>query len=250
MKPELIPDWFDRSMLRKPLTSSQLNKLMMIDGITPYGWISRRERQNRPVVKQWRVGKPITSGNLWRPLDVIAAARADVVSITPPPELDGRMRVAEMINQIEALSAKHAVLCEDINRMELLHTVSKLAGSFAPQARRLATREEILAAAGPAPIPCGVYFLVKGAEVVYVGQSTNIVNRIMHHEHLFDEVAWVSVPPDHLDITESLYIHALMPRLNKVVPLSIEQLFEAARSPAPSKTRSEAAMKTLRSRIK
>ena len=61
----------------------------------------------------------------------------------------------------------------------------------------------------------GVYFLIKGDRVVYVGQSVNIFARISSHVQSkdFDSYAYVSCPIDKLDILESLYIHTLSPPL-------------------------------------
>jgi hypothetical protein len=64
--------------------------------------------------------------------------------------------------------------------------------------------------------PC-VYFLVQGAEVVYIGQSVNIGSRI--HSHLkdkrFDSVYYVRVHRESLDEFEGALIRALKPCLNR-----------------------------------
>lgn len=67
-------------------------------------------------------------------------------------------------------------------------------------------------------IPCvsGVYFLIKGGEIVYVGQSTNIFCRIGGHLQTkdIDGFSYIECPVSDLDFLESVYIHKFMPRLN------------------------------------
>lgn len=62
----------------------------------------------------------------------------------------------------------------------------------------------------------GVYFLKKGSEVVYVGQSMNVLKRIASHaESLdFDGFCYIRCNAGLLDTLESIYIHILRPRFN------------------------------------
>lgn len=60
----------------------------------------------------------------------------------------------------------------------------------------------------------GVYFLCKGDEVVYVGQSINPAIRIATHnqsEKDFDRVYLMPVPESELDDVEGSFIHHLQP---------------------------------------
>lgn len=66
-------------------------------------------------------------------------------------------------------------------------------------------------------IPPGVYFLVRGDEVVYVGQSVQIPSRISSHRQggkVFDLVFYLTCPAAELDAIESAFIRALKPKLN------------------------------------
>jgi hypothetical protein len=78
------------------------------------------------------------------------------------------------------------------------------------------TPQEIASAAMPVRAFCGVYFLVKGGEVVYVGQSTNVFARVVIHAayDLCDSFVFLPCAPTDLDELESLYIHLFCPRLN------------------------------------
>ena len=72
------------------------------------------------------------------------------------------------------------------------------------------------------PSEPGVYFLVQGDEVVYVGQSLNVMQRVATHVTnrrngdpiAFDSASWVSVPRSDLDDVESAFFWLLSPRHN------------------------------------
>ena len=78
----------------------------------------------------------------------------------------------------------------------------------------------------------GVYFLLEGEKVVYIGQSVNVYARIHQHtDKRFDRYAFVPCAVDALDKLESLYIHCLRPPLNgnqvdgfKCAPISLNAL--------------------------
>ncbi|MBX9604650.1 MAG: GIY-YIG nuclease family protein [Gammaproteobacteria bacterium] len=70
------------------------------------------------------------------------------------------------------------------------------------------------------PVYCGVYFLFEGDELVYIGQSVNIVQRIHAHEKIRhsgrDITSWAFQPcaPEDLRALEHLYIGIYRPPLN------------------------------------
>lgn len=78
-------------------------------------------------------------------------------------------------------------------------------------------KTHILKAALPCGDHCGIYFLIHGDDVVYVGKSINIFNRIGRHRadgREFDSFAYLLCPEDRLDEIEAGYITALMPWMN------------------------------------
>jgi hypothetical protein len=80
------------------------------------------------------------------------------------------------------------------------------------------TADAIVAIATPAdPIRCGIYFLIRDGQIVYVGQSIHITARIANHALLkqFDSWAWTPCEVDALDALERAYINALMPDDNR-----------------------------------
>jgi len=111
----------------------------------------------------------------------------------------------------EKIAALERRLAE-LERMETMCTASAAATGKA-----LLRADEIADASLPWAKVSGVYFLLDGDEVVYVGQAVDVYSRIGRHtEKRFDRYAFVPCHVDALDRLESLYIHCLRPRLNGV----------------------------------
>ncbi len=78
--------------------------------------------------------------------------------------------------------------------------------------------------------PCAIYFLCKRGRVVYVGQSTSLIARVLSHTKCkqFDSVLYLPCPESELDRVEGSFIRVLRPELNgagpKVEPENIEQV--------------------------
>lgn len=66
-------------------------------------------------------------------------------------------------------------------------------------------------------LSCGIYFLIKHDEVVYVGQSTTIHSRVLTHRACwkdFDSYTYIPCAIDQLNDLERYYIRLLKPCLN------------------------------------
>jgi hypothetical protein len=63
----------------------------------------------------------------------------------------------------------------------------------------------------------GVYFLCHKGEVVYVGQSINVLSRVGQHigHKTFDSVFFVRIPKSDLDFVEGTFIRTLEPKYNR-----------------------------------
>ena len=64
----------------------------------------------------------------------------------------------------------------------------------------------------------GIYFLFNGLEVVYVGQSKNVITRLANHAkngRKFTHYFSIPCPEDELDKTEQYYIERFCPEQNK-----------------------------------
>ena len=74
-------------------------------------------------------------------------------------------------------------------------------------------------------VPQGIYFLLDGDEIVYVGQSKNIFARIGDHvrgSKDFDSFTFIDldIDGDDLNLAEAELIYRLEPKYNKNVPRS------------------------------
>ncbi len=80
--------------------------------------------------------------------------------------------------------------------------------------------DDILAAQAPNQPISGIYFLIEGDEIVYVGQSIDVHSRLITHrqQKQFSHFSYIEVPPELLDIVERAYISRFKPRLNRAVP--------------------------------
>jgi excinuclease UvrABC nuclease subunit len=91
------------------------------------------------------------------------------------------------------------------------------AGVLEAMAKTPYTEAEILDASYPMAVS-GVYFLIMSGEVVYVGQSINILTRIDRHRRecvkIFDAFTYIEAPSEALNELEAVYIKALVPRWN------------------------------------
>jgi hypothetical protein len=95
----------------------------------------------------------------------------------------------------------------------------------------LLDEDAILLLAGVRRKRCGVYFLIHDDEIVYVGQSINIHQRIGEHEKtkIFTTFTYVECSYEELNKIEARYIDMFKPKYNYnylgrlVMPMSKEQ---------------------------
>ena len=88
------------------------------------------------------------------------------------------------------------------HKLELHDASDRLTG------KRLLLEQEVILGARKPEHKIGVYFLVRGNSVVYVGQSINILRRVEEHRRTkaFDSFAYIICDKSELDILESLYM--------------------------------------------
>lgn len=73
------PDFIPREVFREYLSGSVLNKYVRVGGIQPNSYIARCDREKRPLPSKMRDGSRV-----YRLLDIVARARADGLTISPP----------------------------------------------------------------------------------------------------------------------------------------------------------------------
>jgi hypothetical protein len=147
-----------------------------------------------------------------------------------------REREAQRLLDIElrdSLKCEIKELEAKLNSLKRHELVNKTALTLT--GKTLLREDEIISAANPWQLATGVYFLIDGDRVVYVGQSTNVYSRIeCHHDKAFERFAFIPCDRKILDSLESLYIHVLRPALNgtyvhgtKHAPMSLDKLIGA-----------------------
>lgn len=227
---ERWPEWIPKESRRAWLTFSSLNKLLTVDGISCAGYIQRQERLGNPVNHKLHDG----TTKKYRILDVIARARAEAVSIGPSEIIKEKMDVDSLIEKRNKLEQEVTDLLDkrDAHRADFNSMSDALTG------KHMLIEREIVKVASPIDTSdyCGVYFLVKGDRVVYVGQSIHIQMRVREHskDKDFDSFSFIRCEKKKLNVLESLYIHALRPEYqgksgthgHLAAPYSFNQLLE------------------------
>lgn len=68
----------------------------------------------------------------------------------------------------------------------------------------------------------GIYFLIYDKEIVYVGQSINVISRIEDHalrrSGTFNKFSWIQCNYEELDKWEGFYIGKYLPKYNGCIP--------------------------------
>lgn len=75
----------------------------------------------------------------------------------------------------------------------------------------------IVEAMKDAPVRSGIYFLIKDRQIVYVGQSKNMLARLGNHAANgvdFDSYTTVDCDEEFLDEAESMFIRKMTPKYN------------------------------------
>lgn len=221
------PEFISREEFRSYMTPSRLNKLFAVDGMLPGSLLNRWEREGQPLRSM---------GGRYRPLDVIAKAWAKGMTIERERAEKVRFDLEQAREELEDLEGRVGAKRHQIAMDEISSSLSS---------KVLLTEEEIVAGKQSYVKNSGVYFLIKGQRVVYVGQSVNVYARVASHAPTkdFDSFTYIPLPVYQLDAAESLYIHALKPEQNGrsggdgriSAPMTIEDLIAFA-----SKARMEA----------
>jgi hypothetical protein len=143
--------------------------------------------------------------------------------------LERKERAVAYMDARDSLKCEIKELEDKLSSLKRLELVNKTALTLT--GKTLLREEEIVNAANTWELATGVYFLIDGDRVVYVGQSVNVYARIAsHHDKVFERFAFIPCKRDVLDSLESLYIHIFRPPLNadthgrKQAPMSLDKL--------------------------
>ncbi len=220
---ESLPKFLSNYNLDERLTLGAMNKIFMVDGISTGAYVQRLSRNGFEFERE-KVPHPASSGYkyIYRMGDIIAKAVLDGSTIAPS-------KVAQSVEIHESLKKEHEQLLAEVAQLkakkaELVLDVSRLVGNLSDlspmlkQTKFSLIPKEILIDKSKcygSVKTCGIYFLIKDNEIVYIGQSVNIASRVADHTGKdFDSVSYVACEQNKLDILESLYILAYQPKLN------------------------------------
>ena len=233
-----VADWWPsgvpKDQRRAWIRPAIMNKWFKVDGVQPTSYISRAERQNKPIRykrQKHSVRKDAILGpKVYRVLDLVARAKAEGKKIEPTDELYHE-------RAMDALTLKRYRIEKEIEQLErkATHIIESSVLSTSLTGKHMVSEQYIVAKAEYFENQCGVYFLVKDNRVVYVGQSVQISARLADHAKTknFDSYAFIRCDKEKLNVLESLYIHALSPEYQGrsgskgefiAAPYSFEQL--------------------------
>ena len=199
----MIPDFLKDIDLGEWTKISELNKIFLIDGILPSSFVCRCERNNKPLREQIIGGK-----KHYKILDFIGRAITDCVKVTAPKK-------KEITLSIDVLQRERDFLLQQVSTLKHELALSEVSKKLT--SKTLVSESEIVQSCNPLPMVAGIYFLVDGSNVVYVGQSVNVFSRVSQHyndKKQFTSFAYIVCDRAILDKMESLYIHYLKPKLN------------------------------------
>jgi len=142
-------------------------------------------------------------------LDYIASYSDDALPVQVELE---RMRRDDSVRIEREISALRKQICEQ-HQQEIQRLGDTRKAILASVMNILSSAVDVTAQAN---LSCGVYFLKKGDEIVYVGQSIAVFSRVQQHKSRkdFDSVTVLPCAPDQLNNLEGFFIRLLKPKLN------------------------------------
>lgn len=220
---EGLPDFIDCSMLDQKLTTTSISKLFTVGGMAASSYIYKLEREERPLAF---IKESCSSVHGFRKLflvsDVLGAAIKDGISIGAPKKKAEKEKTENLTLTQKRLKSEISELRQiklDLQKELRLMTgnLSDIAPVLGQTRFSLVPQSDLIKKSLSYGDACGVYFLIKDNEIVYIGQSINIASRItQHRDKEFDSVSYVACHRSELDVLESLYILAYKPPLNGV----------------------------------
>lgn len=218
---EQLPDFIDISKLDCEFTCTALDKMFKINKTRVTGFVTKMKSTKTPIpCRKVPHHSPQGFKRVYKLSDILLA----VVSSNAVLQATDEQRKDEIL---QTFSWREKELLKEVARLEdkkkaLLKEVDFLSGNLSdisPVLKQtnfsLVPISEIVRKSSSYGNVCGIYFLIKDSQIVYIGQSINIAARITSHKDKdFDSVSYVTCRRSELDILESLYIIAYNPILN------------------------------------
>jgi hypothetical protein len=131
-------------------------------------------------------------------------------------EAEARLWAAHAEDQLDAQKRRYAP--RDQFAMAGPNLVTVVPRCVLEACREIPHRQsDVLANAIPVRLGSAVYFLMSKGEVIYVGQSNDVLSRLARHRRegkQFDAFACIECKPEEMDRLETLYIKAFVPEEN------------------------------------
>lgn len=193
-----------------PLSLSIINRLIRIDGNTVERWMRFWRDTGAALPKQYSLDRGYNRSVTGYIIgDIMRLACENTAFIN---EYESLYRSKKEINLIEQLRPAIAAHNDEVNSIKR--------DTKRPLPENMTSVEEILESSAPITDPtplCGVYFLIKDTEIVYVGRSLNVTQRVIAHksgDKDFDRYSYVTYEESELKEKESEYIAYLKPKYN------------------------------------
>lgn len=212
--------------MREYIRPSEMDKLFTLKkdsrSIRPSSFIAKANKENmglkfttinpkRPMYDEHKI-------KVYRTLDVLHLAFIQGYTATEYTDHKTVLRgiyaeIAQAENRLESIQNQ---ILE--NKKQLRLSIGDLSdfGICVPQPKFALVPYDVIVSASKSDVSiCGIYFLIKNSEIIYIGQSVNIFSRLQGHKSKdYDSVAFIPCPKSQLDILETLYILHYEPKLN------------------------------------
>ena len=218
-----MPDFITVEQFRSYLAGAGLDKLFSIGGHRATTFINKRAESGNPIKSFLHASNskqhPIV--RKYKVAHVLAVARACNLEVTPPLPPKAVLKEYEVIQELQSqvtqLESKKRELIKGNEKLwPYKFSQDELPKIITNIGCDLPSISNILLNAQNIDNSCGIYFLIKGTEIVYVGQSVSVLRRIETHfsNKDFDSFSFLPCKKDMLDVVESLYIHLIEPKYN------------------------------------
>ena len=220
------PDYIPENIWGRELKVMEFSRYFSIDRASPGTFITKRKNEGRPlefILKESNssIHSHYTSYSV---KVVVDEASKDGLLVEPP--INGELTYANLktsISDEQKVLRKLRAEIEDLKKSKD-YEVKQAKDSVALSVLsgflkiKLPSYEDIIASSDKFIPCCGIYFLINGDSIVYVGQSVNVPSRVSSHyldaAKDFNKFCYIPCNKEHLDAIESLYIHMFKPSLN------------------------------------
>lgn len=239
-----VPADFDREWLRGWQSAGSISKrIFTLSGFSTANLIQEISSRRGGPLKCMAI--PVDRGShshkyLYQPIQLLKILHCKNIKWDY-----GQSRVKSLSEEIRELEKERDSQQKRIARDSRSHELRKEGDAIRLQARKPSansetlypagkplSHEDIIKLSGAAPDSlCGVYFLICDEEIVYVGMSKNMLNRVQSHmsEGLktFNRIAYFPTMECSAKAVESYYISLFRPRLNAISGMSLNRLLDS-----------------------